>query len=64
MPSFVTIAIVNLTLIVRNPKKPSTNMAEFILIYYLLLVSNPIFMFFKEIFSINTFLSKIFSNNI
>ena len=32
--------------------------------YCLLLISNLIFLFFKEISSVNTFLSKIFSNNI
>ena len=64
MPNVVFVAIILFTLILKGPKTMSTNMLGCSLIYDLFFISYLVVMFFKEIFSTKTFLSKIFSSNV
>ena len=64
MPNVVFVAIILFNLILKGPKTMSTNMVGCSLIYDLFFISYLVVMFFKEIFSMKTFLSKIFSNNV
>ena len=64
MPNVVFVAIILFNLILKGPKTMSTNMVGYSLIYDLFFISYLVVMFFKEIFSMKTFLSKIFSNNV